>query len=86
MLSVQEIIREVTTIKESSERLIQTVGVANIDLATHASQLTNLVQGSHTGQDSVMALSVASRSLADAISSMKQLSKTCEGCISELSK
>lgn len=86
MLSVQELIREVSAIKASSEQLSSMVGAANISLATQSSSIANLVQGSRTGQDAVMALSVAARSLADAASSMKSLSRSCDSCINDLSK
>ena len=86
MPSVQELIREVSSIKSSSEQLSTMVGVANTNLASQSSMITSLVQGSRTGQEAVMALSVAARSLADAASSMKALSRACDECLSDLSK
>ena len=86
MLSIQEILNEVSAVKQSSEKIANDVGAANIELASQSSIISSFVQGSRMGQESVMALSVASRSLADAVSSIKMLSKTCEICIAELSK
>lgn len=86
MANVQEIINEINSIKESSEKLGLSVGTSNISLAEQSSKIASLLQGSHSGQEVVIALSVASRSLADAASSMKMLGRTCESCIAEISK
>ncbi|MBQ2695094.1 hypothetical protein IJG04_00425 [Candidatus Saccharibacteria bacterium] len=85
MASVQELIREVQSIKASSDQLANMVGAANTSLATQSSSIAHLVQGSRTGQDAVMALSVASRSLSAAASSIKALSRSCDDCIRDLS-
>lgn len=86
MPSVQELMREVSSIKFSSEQLSTMVGVANMSLAAQSSAITSLVQGSRTGQEAVMVLSVAARSLADAASSMRALSRACDECLADLSK
>lgn len=86
MVSIQELTREVMSIKQTSEQLSQMVGSANISLSSQSSMIANLVQGSRTGQEAVMSLSVAARSLADAASSMKTLIRTCDECIANLSK
>lgn len=86
MESIQELIREVMSIKQTSDQLSQMVGSANISLASQSSMIANLVQGSRTGQEAVMSLSVTARSLADAASAMKALSRSCDECIANLSK
>lgn len=86
MPSIQELIREVSSIKASSEQLANMVGAANQNLSMQSSMIANLVQGSRTGQDAVMALSVAARSLADAASSMRTLSRSCDDCLNDLSR
>lgn len=86
MLSIDELIREVSSIKVSSDQLATMVGAANVSMANQSGMIANLVQGSRTGQDAVMALNVASRSMAEAASSMKTLSRTCDDCVANLSK
>lgn len=86
MVNVQEIINETNSVKKSSEEIASAVGASNIGLAEQSSKIATLVRGSQSGQDAVMALSIASRSLADAASSMKMLGRTCESCIAEMSK
>ncbi len=86
MASIQELLQEVSSIKASSEQLVTMVGEANQSLATQSSQIASLVQGSRTGQEAVMALGVAVRSLADAASSMSTLSNSCDNCLRDLSR
>ena len=86
MPSIEDLIREVSSIRVSSDDLAMVVGVANTQLASQSSNIASFVQGSRTGQEAVMALSVAARGLADAASSMKALSRTCDTCIQNLSK
>ncbi len=86
MASVQELIQEVSSIKAASEQLVNMVGAANQSLAGQASEIAHLVQGSRTGQDAVMALGVAVRSLADAAASMRKLSHSCDECLRDLSR
>lgn len=86
MPSIEDLIREVSVIKVSSDDLALVVGAANQQLASQSANIAAFVRGSRTGQEAVMALSVASRGLADAASSMKALSRTCDTCIQNLSK
>ena len=86
MPSIEELIREVSSIKVASDDLAMFVGASNTRLASQSAQIAAIVQGSKTGQEAVMALSVAARGLADAASSMKALSRTCDSCISNLAK
>ena len=85
-MSIDEIIREVSSIKMTSDQLSVMVGAANSALANQSSRIASLVKGSQSGQDAVMALSVAARALADAASSMRAVSRACEESISTLSK
>ena len=85
-MSIEELIREVSAIKAISDELASMVGAANVQLATNSSAIATMVRGSRTGQEAVMALGTATRSLADAASSMKALSRTCDSCIASLSK
>lgn len=86
MLSVEELIREVSSIKVTSGELSAMVGAANMSLSSQSAAIAGLVRGSRTGQDGVMALSAAVRSLADAAVSMKALERTCDDCICQLSR
>lgn len=86
MLSIEELIREVSSIKVTSDQLSAMVGSANVSLSNQSSVISNLVRGSQTGQEAVMSLGIAARSLADAASAMKTLSRTCDDCIGNLSK
>lgn len=86
MASIQELSNEVMSIKQTSDQLAQMVGAANTSLASQSSMISNMVQGSQSGQEAVMSLSVATRSLADAASAMKALSRTCDECIANLDK
>lgn len=86
MPSIEDLIREVSSIKVSSDELAMIVGAANMSLASQSANIAAIVRGSRTGQEAVMALSVAARGLSDAASSMKALSRTCDTCIQNLSK
>ena len=86
MPSIEDLIREVSSIKVSSDELAMIVGAANMSLASQSANIAAIVRGSRTGQEAVMALSMAARGLADAASSMKALSRTCDTCIQNLSK
>ena len=48
--------------------------------------IANLVQGSQTGQEAVMAMTHANRALADAAVSMRALERTCDSCLQNLTK
>lgn len=86
MASIQELSNEVMSIKQTSDQLAQMVGAANVSLASQSSMISNMVQGSQSGQEAVMSLSVAARSLADAALAMKALSRTCDEYIANLAK
>jgi len=86
MPSIEELIREVSTIKLSSDELSDYIANANVILSTQSIGIAALVKGSRTGQEAVMALTTATRGLADAASSMKALSRISEECVHNLSK
>ncbi|MCM1222739.1 MAG: hypothetical protein NC548_50605 [Lachnospiraceae bacterium] len=86
MASIQELIGEVSSIKQKSEELSAMVAAANQNLANQGTVIANLVRGSQTGQEAVMALSVANRALADAAASIRALGRTCDSCIQNLAK
>lgn len=86
MPSIEELVREVSSIKVSSDELSSYIANANVILSTQSTGIAALVRGSQTGQEAVMALSVATRGLADAASSMKALSRISENCVHNLTK
>lgn len=86
MLSIDELIREVSSIKVDSDQLSTMIASAGTSLSTQSNTISGLVRGSRTGQEAVMALSVASRSMSNAAASMKTLSRTCDECVANLSK
>ena len=86
MLSIQELIGEVLSIKQQSEQLAGVVGGANRELGQQSMMIAGLVQGSRTGQEAVQALQVASRALADAGASMTVLGRICDTCVQSLGK
>ena len=86
MLSIDEIIREVSSIKVSSDELSSYIANTSMTLSGQTSNIAALVRGSRTGQDAVMALTTAARGLTDAASSMRALSRISENCLHNLSK
>ncbi len=86
MASIQELIGEVSSIKQMSEELSTMVAAANQGLADQGMVIANLVRGSQTGQEAVMALADANRALADAAASMRALGRICDSCIQNLAK
>ena len=86
MASVQEIIRDVQQIKKDSEELATMTGVAGQRLVESANDIAAMVQGSRSGMDAVMALNVASSSLASAAASILGLGNTCDKFINNASK
>ena len=86
MPSIDELVREVSSIKVSSNDLAMLVGAANQQMAGHSANIAAIVRGSQSGEEAVMALSVAARGLANAASSMMTLSRTCDNCIRNLTK
>lgn len=86
MISVEELIREVSTLKASSEQLTDLFNGAGQRLTESTNTIAMLVRGSRTGQDAVASLGVASKSLIDAAMSVKTLGNTCDECAAQLSK
>jgi len=86
MASIQELIGEVHSIKQMSEELSAMVAAANQNLANQGAVIANLVRGSQTGQEAVMALAVSNRALADAAASMRTLERICDRCLQNLAK
>ena len=86
MISFEELIREVSSIKVSSDQLASMVISAGNGLSANATNISMLVRGSRTGMDAVMGLNVASRSLNEAATSIRTLSKTCNECVAHLAK
>lgn len=86
MISIEELIREVSSLKMTSEQLSTMFSEAGQSLQESNNAITALVRGSRTGQEAVMSLGVASRSLMNAAASIKTLERTCDECIAQLSK
>jgi len=86
MISIDELIKEVSFLKISSEQLSTMFSAAEQNLQGSTNTISALVRGSRTGQDAVASLSVASKSLLDAAASIKTLGRTCDKCIAQLSK
>lgn len=70
MASIQEIINAAQSIKSTSEQLATMTGSAAQSLQQQGSTIANIVCGSRTGMEAVQAISVASRSLMNAATSM----------------
>lgn len=85
-MSIQELINEVSSVKQQSEQLCAAVGAANQELGRHSMAIAGLVQGSRTGQNAVQALQIAARALAEAGTSMAALGRTCDTCVQNLRK
>lgn len=86
MVSIEGLIREVASIKVTSDQLAVMVGSANVNMSNQLSTISAFARGSQTGQEAVMALSMATRSLADAASAIKALSRICDTCVANLSR
>ena len=86
MASIQEIINAAQSIKSTSEQLATMTGSAAQSLQQQGSTIANIVCGSRTGMEAVQAISVASRSLMNAATSMQSLGRSCGSCIANLSK
>ena len=85
-MNIEEIRKETFSIKETSDKLARMVGAANSSIAAQSAAIASLVQGSCSGQEAVMSLSAAVRSLANAANEMRQLSRICDECIQNLGK
>ena len=86
MLSIQELIREVHSIKQTSDELSVMVGGAGQTLSQNVITISTLVIGSRSGQDAVASVNVAISALGDAATSIKILGRTCDDCIANLSE
>lgn len=86
MLSIQELIDEISSIKQQSQELSAVVKAANQELGRQGMVIAGLVQGSRTGQDAVRAVQITSAALKNAGVSMAELSRTCDTCIQNLKK
>ena len=86
MISIDELIREVSALKMSSEQLSTMFSGAGQNLQGSTNAISAIVRGSRTGQEAVASLGVASKSLLDAAASIKTLSRTCDECIANLAK
>ena len=84
MNSLQELIGQIGAIKTSSDELSQMVAAAQASLLAQSSAIAQIVRGSRSGQDAVMAMSAAARTLVNASASMRTLSRTCEQCVASL--
>lgn len=86
MASIEDLIREVSSLKQSSEQLATMFSDAGQSLQDNTNAIGTLVRGSRTGQEAVASLGIASKSLLDASASIKTLSRTCDECVKQLSK
>ena len=86
MHSIDELIRDVVEIKNDSQELANVTAAAGRSLQDKSNQIAAIVRGSASGQEAVMSVSVAARSLSQAAASMLTLSRICDSCIAELSK
>ena len=86
MASVQELIGEITSIKQSSDELANMAAAAGTTLNRQASAIGALVRGSRTGQEAVMTVGVAARSLSLVAASMKSLGRMCDNYVRGVSQ
>lgn len=86
MISVDKIVGEINLLKMSSEELSYMLNGAGQDLKESTNIIANIVKGSRTGQEAVTSLSIASQSLLVASASIINLCRTCDKCVSELTK
>jgi len=86
MASVQELVSEITALKNTSEELSNMLSYAGTGLQDNISAIVSVVMGSRSGQEAVMSLSVASKSVLDSAASIRTLGRSCDECIAELSK
>ena len=86
MASVNELISEVQSLKVSSGELSEMLAYAGANLQNNTQAIASLVAGSRTGMEAVSSLGAASKSLLDSAASIKTLERTCDDCVSQLSK
>jgi len=85
MASIQELVNATHSIKETSDQLSKMTASASQSLKQNGAEIGMLVHGSASGQEAVMVLNIASKSLADAAVSMSTLSRICDTTITSLS-
>ena len=86
MVSIEQLLSEVVRIKKDSEQLSRMTAAAGDNLQEKNNQIAALVRGSASGQEAVMSVSQAARSLKEAAAEMQRLSRICEECAANLAK
>ena len=86
MQTLDSVIAEVVRVKHASEELSQMASFASQDLLRRSQEIAAYASASRTGREAMLAVNQASRSLADAASSIKALGRKCDTCASELTK
>lgn len=86
MQTLEKVIAEVVSVKHSSEELSQMASLASQELLRRSQEIAAYASASRTGRDAMLAINQASRSLADAASSIKALGRKCDMCASELTR
>lgn len=86
MQTLENVIAEVVRVKHSSEELSQMASLASQELLRRSQEIAAYASASRTGRDAMLAINQASRSLADAASSIKALGRKCDACASELTR
>ena len=86
MVSMNELIGEVYSLKVSSEELSEMLAYAGSNLQDNMHAIAALVAGSRTGMDAVSSLGIASKSILDSAASIKTLGRMCDDCIAQMSK
>ena len=85
-MSVEEIVREVSSLKMSSGQLAIMFSSAGQSLQGSTNQIASIVRGSRSGQEAVAALGIATKSLLDAAASISTMERSCDDCIAQLSR
>ena len=84
-MSIDELIREVSSIETSSKEMTSRVAAAAQSLSTSNTALTSLVRGNKKGEEAVLAVAAAVSSLRKATAAVHSLTDACDKCIGELS-
>ena len=85
-MSFDELIREVSSLKMSSGQLAIMFSSAGQSIQGDTNAIASIVRGSRSGQEAVVALGIATKSLLDAAASLKTMERTCDECINQLSR
>lgn len=86
MISIEELIKEVSSIKVTSDQISIMMGTAGQNMQSSSASIAALVRGSRTGEEAVASLSIAARSVSEAAVSIRALSRTCDECVAHLSR